>query len=87
MSLCILSKVTNKKNKNYYTRNKQYKEIALIIIRINAKRVIIRQGQIADSFYFVITGHAIVTVMEQDKVTEEIKSRIATIIRGSYFQN
>jgi CRP-like cAMP-binding protein len=87
MSLCILSKVTNKKL--LHIRNKQYKEIALIInfIRINAKRVIIRQGQIADSFYFVITGHAIVTVMEQDKVTEEIKSRIATIIRGSNFQN
>ena len=57
----------------------------IFFLRVDSKRVIIRQGHVADSFYFIITGQAMVTVMEQDKNTEEIKNRIATIIKGKCF--
>jgi CRP-like cAMP-binding protein len=49
--------------------------------RIPHKRVIIRQGQKADCFYFIISGQAIVTKMEQDEVTGESKKRIVAILK------
>lgn len=46
-----------------------------------AKRVIIRQGQVADNFYFIITGQCMVTIMDQDKTTNEIRSRIVAVLK------
>lgn len=49
--------------------------------RIPPKRVIIRQGQIADSFYFIISGQAMVSIMDDDKKTGESKSRILAVLK------
>ena len=50
------------------------------------KRVIIRQGQVADNFYFIISGQAIVTQIDMDKKSHEMKSRILAILKqGSCF--
>jgi CRP-like cAMP-binding protein len=50
------------------------------------KRVIIRQGQVADNFYFIISGQAIVTLMDMDKKSNEMKNRILAVLKaGSGF--
>lgn len=55
--------------------------VGFFLWRVPAKRVIIRQGQIADSFYFIISGQAMVTILEEDKNTNETKNRIVAILK------
>ncbi|XP_071787770.1 uncharacterized protein [Asterias amurensis] len=50
------------------------------------KRVIIRQGHYAENFYFVISGSAVVTIMETKADTGEPQIRTAAVLRkGSSF--
>ncbi|XP_013419734.1 uncharacterized protein LOC106180321 [Lingula anatina] len=46
-----------------------------------AKRVIIRQGHTADNFYFIASGKAVVTILENNKETGEAYVRTATILK------
>jgi CRP-like cAMP-binding protein len=48
---------------------------------VPSKRVIIRQGQQADSFYFIISGQAMVTIMEENPVSGETTNRIVAILK------
>ncbi len=43
--------------------------------------MIIRQGQIADSFYFIISGQAMVSLMDEDKKSGETKNRILAVLK------
>ncbi|XP_006814718.1 uncharacterized protein LOC100377915 [Saccoglossus kowalevskii] len=53
---------------------------------IPPRKVIIRQGHYAEAFYFIISGSAVVTIMETNPVTGEAKLRTATVLRkGSSF--
>ncbi|XP_033116114.1 cyclic nucleotide-binding domain-containing protein 2-like [Anneissia japonica] len=53
---------------------------------VPAKRVIIRQGHYAENFYFIISGSAVVTIMEQNHDTGEASLRTAAFLRkGSSF--
>ncbi|XP_070552930.1 cyclic nucleotide-binding domain-containing protein 2-like isoform X2 [Ptychodera flava] len=53
---------------------------------IPPKKIIIRQGHYAEAFYFVISGSAVVTIMETNPNTGETKMRTATVLRkGSSF--
>ncbi|CAF0766549.1 unnamed protein product [Brachionus calyciflorus] len=49
--------------------------------KIPPKRVVIRQGAIADSFYFIFSGQAMVTVLDEDKKTGDVKNRILAVLR------
>ncbi|XP_033631800.1 cyclic nucleotide-binding domain-containing protein 2-like [Asterias rubens] len=52
----------------------------------NAKRVIIRQGQTAESFYLILSGTAVVTVSSPDPVTSEPNIQtVAFLKRGNSF--
>lgn len=54
--------------------------------KIPAKHVIIRQGQYAESFYFIINGHAKVQVLEENSITGETTNKvIATLKEGCCF--
>ncbi|XP_064603627.1 uncharacterized protein LOC135469039 [Liolophura sinensis] len=46
-----------------------------------ANRVIIRQGHFADNFYLIITGLAVVTILETDKQTGESSVRTAAFLK------
>lgn len=46
-----------------------------------AKRVIIRQGHMADNFYFILSGTAIVTILETNKDTGEQSVRTVAFLR------
>ncbi|XP_033643732.1 uncharacterized protein LOC117303625 [Asterias rubens] len=48
---------------------------------IPAKRVIIRQGQKAEIFYFLITGSAVVTRSDADRITKEPCTKVIQILR------
>ncbi|CAL1526847.1 unnamed protein product [Lymnaea stagnalis] len=51
-----------------------------------AKRVIIRQGHTADNFYFILSGTAVVIVLETDKQTGEQTARTAAFLgKGKSF--
>ncbi|XP_077983826.1 uncharacterized protein LOC144438603 isoform X2 [Glandiceps talaboti] len=53
---------------------------------IPPKKIIIRQGHYAEAFYFVISGSAVVTIMETNQSTGETTMRTATVLRkGSSF--
>ncbi|XP_071125080.1 cyclic nucleotide-binding domain-containing protein 2-like isoform X1 [Mytilus edulis] len=45
------------------------------------KRVIIRQGHVADNFYFILSGNAIVTLMETDEETEDEVIRTKAVLK------
>ncbi|KAK2146642.1 hypothetical protein LSH36_592g00048 [Paralvinella palmiformis] len=51
-----------------------------------AKRIIIRQGHMADNFYFILSGKALVTILETDKKTGESRANtVATLRKGNSF--
>lgn len=52
--------------------------------RVPTKRIIIRQGQIADNFYFIISGKAVVTVMD-DKSGDTNGRIVAVLKHGACF--
>ncbi|OWF46625.1 Cyclic nucleotide-binding domain-containing protein 2 [Mizuhopecten yessoensis] len=50
------------------------------------KRVIIRQGHMADNFYFILSGTAVVTILETDQDTKEQLVRTAALLgKGNSF--
>ncbi|XP_060078864.1 cyclic nucleotide-binding domain-containing protein 2-like [Ylistrum balloti] len=50
------------------------------------KRVIIRQGHMADNFYFILSGTAVVTILETDPETKEQLVRTAALLgKGNSF--
>ncbi|KAK3611132.1 hypothetical protein CHS0354_014877 [Potamilus streckersoni] len=54
--------------------------------RFEAKRVIIRQGHTADNFYFILSGTAVVTILETDKQTgDQIVRTVALLKKGNSF--
>ena len=67
--------------RNFFECFFQYLFSITYVNRIPPKRVIIRQGQIADSFYFIISGQAMVSIMDDDKKTGESKSRILAVLK------
>ncbi|GFN82200.1 cyclic nucleotide-binding domain-containing protein 2-like, partial [Plakobranchus ocellatus] len=51
-----------------------------------AKRVIIRQGHLAENFYFILSGTAVVTILDTNKVTGEQTARTVTFLgKGKSF--
>ncbi|XP_050416967.1 cyclic nucleotide-binding domain-containing protein 2 isoform X2 [Patella vulgata] len=51
-----------------------------------SKRVIIRQGHLADNFYLILAGTAIVTVLDRDVKTGDVYSRtVALLKKGNSF--
>ncbi|RUS86813.1 hypothetical protein EGW08_005409 [Elysia chlorotica] len=51
-----------------------------------AKRVIIRQGHLAENFYFILSGTAVVIILDTDKLTGEQKARTVTFLgKGKSF--
>ncbi|XP_041357807.1 cyclic nucleotide-binding domain-containing protein 2-like [Gigantopelta aegis] len=54
--------------------------------RFEAKRVIIRQGHTADNFYFILSGTAVVTVLETNSITkEQYANTVALLKKGNSF--
>ncbi|XP_013396183.1 uncharacterized protein LOC106163212 [Lingula anatina] len=53
---------------------------------VTPKRVIIRQGHYAENFYFILSGHAMVTLLERDAITGETQLRaVKTLKKGQSF--
>ncbi|GFR60613.1 cAMP-dependent protein kinase regulatory subunit [Elysia marginata] len=51
-----------------------------------AKRVIIRQGHLAENFYFILSGTAVVIILDTDKQTGEQTARTVTFLgKGKSF--
>ncbi|CAH1776908.1 unnamed protein product [Owenia fusiformis] len=49
--------------------------------QVPPKRVIIRQGHTAENFYFILSGQAVVSILEVNPKTKEPNMRTATVMR------
>ncbi|KAJ8297714.1 hypothetical protein KUTeg_024245 [Tegillarca granosa] len=59
---------------------------SIFLFSFEDKRVIIRQGHMADNFYFILSGTAIVTKLETDLQSgEEVTRTVAVLKKGNSF--
>ncbi|CAH1777770.1 unnamed protein product [Owenia fusiformis] len=52
--------------------------------RFGSKRIIIRQGHLADNFYFILSGTAVVTILDKDPKTENSFSKTVAFLKKGH---